>query len=145
MKQDRKVFCLGVFDMFHFGHLNLLQRASEFGALTVGVVVDEAVKKQKGSLRPLICEQQRLKIVDSLKFVFQTVFVDHFIIPSYYITNYDGIIIGEDQNHIINLKDIPAYKFIKLNRTEGVSTSQIVKRIKQEVIDNYNKTGKLEV
>ena len=126
----KRVFCLGVWDMFHIGHLNLIQRASNFGILTVGVVEDKAVKKQKGKDRPLINQMDRASIVYGLKGVKDIKFVKDFIIPEDILNTYDLIVIGQDQSHIKNLKSIPKKKKIILDRTPSVSTSDIVKKLK---------------
>lgn len=56
----------GYFDLFHVGHLNLLQRASKLcDRLIVGVISDEECVKRKGK-RPIIPFEQRLRIVDNI-------------------------------------------------------------------------------
>ncbi|BEU05262.1 cytidyltransferase [Agarivorans sp. OAG1] len=62
-------YTTGVFDMFHIGHLNVLQRAKlECDYLIVGVTTDELSIQAKGK-KPIIPFQERLKIVESIKFV----------------------------------------------------------------------------
>lgn len=71
MKENRiKIgYATGVFDLFHIGHLNLLQRAkTNCDFLVVGVTTDEEayrVKKKK----PFITYRERAKIVEELKCV----------------------------------------------------------------------------
>lgn len=56
----------GYFDMFHVGHLNLLQRASKLcDRLIVGVISDDECEKRKG-IRPVIPHDQRIKIISGL-------------------------------------------------------------------------------
>lgn len=127
----KKVFCLGVWDLFHIGHLSVLFEASSLGELTVGVVVDEAVREKKGPLRPIIPFWQRRMIVENIKGVAGTI-ATLFTIPENVLTDYDFIVIGGDQDHITNLAAIPPAKLIKLERpADGNSTSLIVKRIKE--------------
>jgi glycerol-3-phosphate cytidylyltransferase len=61
-------YATGVFDLFHVGHLNLLQTAKSMcDKLIVGVTVDELVKyKGKKSVIPF---EERLRIVQSIKYV----------------------------------------------------------------------------
>ena len=61
-------YATGVFDLFHVGHLNLLQTAKSMcDKLVVGVTVDELVKyKGKKSVIPF---EERLRIVQSIKYV----------------------------------------------------------------------------
>lgn len=43
-----KVLTLGTFDLLHFGHIRLFERAARFGPLTVGVNSDRFVLEYKG-------------------------------------------------------------------------------------------------
>lgn len=127
-----KVYCLGVFDLFHVGHLNLLYKASRMGNLYVGIVKDEAVKIMKGNNRPIINDDDRYEIITSLRFVYSASLIDKFCIPEERIREMDFIVIGEDQTHIENLNSIPYEKKIIFPRTPGISTGDIIKRIKEE-------------
>lgn len=132
-----RVFCLGVWDMFHMGHLQLLLRAYEEGkglyrTLIVGVVQDEAVRRQKGDGRPIIPFDERIAIIKALGCVHDVVALDDFFIPKDLINLCDFVVVGEDQHHIKNLSDIPADKRLNLSRYAGTSTSEIIKRIKND-------------
>lgn len=62
-------YTTGVFDLFHIGHLNLLRGAKErCDRLIVGVNTDELVQQYKGKT-PVICFEQRLEIVASIRYV----------------------------------------------------------------------------
>ena len=66
----------GTFDMFHVGHLLLLQRARACcGRLIVGVVSDELSEKYKGK-RPVIPYHDRAAIVGAIKGVDEVIRVD---------------------------------------------------------------------
>lgn len=59
----------GVFDLFHVGHLNILQQAKEqCETLIVGVTTDELCFKRKGKC-PLISYKDRSKIVEAIRYV----------------------------------------------------------------------------
>lgn len=63
----------GVFDLFHVGHLNLLERASErCEQLVVGVSSDELVVRLKGR-RPVMPLDERVRIVGALRCVARVV------------------------------------------------------------------------
>ncbi len=125
-----KIFVLGVWDMLHVGHLRLINTAAELGDLTVGIVCDTAVRKQKGNDRPIISDIHRHEMISNLKGVKQVVYVGDFEIPIGVLQFYDIIVIGQDQQHINNLDSIPATKRYDVERTEGVSTSDIIAKIK---------------
>lgn len=62
-------YTTGVFDMFHIGHLNILQRAKEqCDYLIVGVSTDELVQEYKKK-KPIIPFEERISIVAALKCV----------------------------------------------------------------------------
>ena len=68
MKKYKIGYTSGVYDMFHIGHLNLLERAKEqCDYLVVGVTTDElALYKNK---TPIIPFDERIRIVQALKCV----------------------------------------------------------------------------
>ncbi len=62
-------YTTGVFDLFHIGHLNILKRAKEMcDYLIVGVSTDELVKQYKNKT-PVICYEERVQIVEAIKYV----------------------------------------------------------------------------
>lgn len=66
----------GAYDMFHIGHLRLLQRASRHcDELVVGVVTDEVLARAKGKL-PVVPLAERLGIVASMRCVDRVVVDD---------------------------------------------------------------------
>lgn len=59
----------GVFDMFHIGHLNLLNNAkAQCDYLIVGVNSDELVESYKHKV-PVVCQEFRKVIVENIKAV----------------------------------------------------------------------------
>lgn len=129
-QNKKKVFTLGVFDMFHIGHLNIIEQAAELGNLTVGVVEDKAVSRVKGSSRPIINQWDRVRIVGALEDVKAVVLVDDFCIPESVIEEWDIIVVGADQHHVKGIDKIPINKRHNLPRTEGVSTTELAKKLK---------------
>lgn len=62
-------YTTGVYDMFHIGHLNILRRAKEqCETLIVGVTTDALCEARKGK-RPIICEADRVAIVEAIRYV----------------------------------------------------------------------------
>jgi len=74
---DRRVgYAPGVYDLFHIGHLNVLRNSRDFcDHLIAGVVTDEMAQRVKG-LAPVVPLEERLAIVDSIKFVDEAVAED---------------------------------------------------------------------
>ena len=76
LKEEGKsiIFVNGCFDLFHVGHLSLLEFAKTQGdVLVVGVNSDQSIKQIKGVIdnvdRPIIDEDSRLRIIKALKCV----------------------------------------------------------------------------
>lgn len=65
----KTVITYGTFDLLHYGHLNLLKRASRLGdRLIVGVSTDEfCLEKGKKTVFKL---EQRMEMVSDLKYVY---------------------------------------------------------------------------
>ena len=68
-KKYNTMYSTGCFDIFHYGHLNILSKSKDLcHKLIVGVSTDELILQEKGK-RPVIPFLERVKIVESIKFV----------------------------------------------------------------------------
>ena len=120
-----KVITYGTFDLFHFGHLELLRRAKELGdQLVVAVSTDEFNRiKRKKCVYPY---EHRFKIVEAIQYVDK-------VIPEKnweqkrkdIISNKIQIFtIGDDwEGKFDELSDI--CKIVYIERTKGISTSNL--------------------
>lgn len=73
MSARRIGYARGAFDLFHVGHVALLQRArNACDYLVVGVVPDEVLSARKG-IRPVVPLEERVAIVASMRFVDEVV------------------------------------------------------------------------
>lgn len=147
------VIALGSFDLFHFEHLRFLKDAKKLGDILVVVVKDDISVKLKNKDRPIINQDWRVEIVDSLKMVDYTImasFSDIAIpIELKYNTNLEnwwklfGKIFDTLRPDIFyfeyNAELQPARecinkffntKLISRPRTEMISTSKIIEKIK---------------
>ena len=74
-----RVITFGTFDVFHVGHLNILESARQKGShLTVGVSSDALNLNKKGRL-PIYAQKDRLRIIKALGCV-DAVFVEESLI-----------------------------------------------------------------
>lgn len=87
----------GVFDMFHIGHLHLLQRArSQCDRLIVGVTTDELCILSKGKA-PIIPFEDRVEILSSLSCVDEVVpQTSHDKLEAWERICFDRIFVGDD-------------------------------------------------
>ena len=71
-KKGRVVLASGTFDLLHWGHVKYLEEAKKAGGKNAKLVVivarDKTVEKRKG-LKPIMPEEQRRALVESLKVV----------------------------------------------------------------------------
>lgn len=135
MTKKKIIYTSGTYDLFHYGHLNILLKAKKLGDyLIVGVSTDKLIKKYKG-LKPVISYNDRVAIIKEMKCVDkvlkQYAFFDIKQLKKY---NINSIVLGSDWEN----KEFPELKNIikKLNiemiylpYTKHLSTSKIKKQI----------------
>lgn len=130
-----RVFTSGSFDLFHVGHLNILEKSAALGdELIVGVSTDELIEEYKG-MKPIIPFAQRVKIVSAIgcvtKVVRQTKLTE---ITQLKEERIDIVTIGDDwRNKYLEglewMKSQPDKKVIYFPYTAGISTTSIKKKI----------------
>ena len=130
----KTVITFGTFDLFHIGHLNILERASRHGdRLVVGVSSDE-LNLRKKNFRPLFPLRDRMRIVEALSFV-QEVFVEESLeLKPDYVRRYGAgvLVMGHDWSGKFDfLRDL--CDVVYLPRTQDISTSLLKERIKHPI------------
>jgi len=71
------VFTNGIFDLFHIGHLDYLERAKEIGdVLIVGLNSDASTRQLKGNNRPIVPQHLRARLLAALRVVDAVVIFD---------------------------------------------------------------------
>ncbi len=126
----KTVITFGTYDVFHVGHVNLLQRAASFGdLLIVGVSTDELNFSKKAKY-PIYNQQDRMKIINSLRYVnlcFEEASLEE---KRKYILYYkaDVLVMGDDwKGKFDEFSDV--CEVIYLERTPSVSTTQLIEVI----------------
>jgi len=127
-----KVITYGTFDLFHFGHLRLLQRAKALGDyLIVAVSTDEFnTLKTKKCTYPYT---ERASIVKAIKYVDEVIPEKNWEQKIFDIKkhNVDVFVMGSDWKGKFDfLKDY--CQVVYLNRTPNISSSYIKSSIKHD-------------
>lgn len=134
----KTVITYGTFDLIHYGHLNLLKRASKLGdRLIVGVSTDEMCReKNKFPVFPL---EKRMEYIKDLRYV-DLVIPEHNMAQKVDdIKKYgaDIFLLGDD--YAQSFKLMPEYEKIKdicevvfLERTKDISTTVLKAKILEQ-------------
>ncbi len=125
------VLTYGTFDLFHHGHVRLLQRLSQLGdELIVGCSTDEfnAIKGK----RCVMPYGQRREILEACRYVARVIPEESWAQKRSDIVNYNVSIfaMGDDwAGHFDDLGDLTRVMY--LPRTQDVSTTELKERIQQ--------------
>jgi choline-phosphate cytidylyltransferase len=127
---SKTVITFGTFDVFHVGHLRVIQRAAALGdRLVVGVSADALNMRKKGRA-PVFSQDERLEIVASLKPV-DAVFVEESLeLKRDYILEHraDVLVMGDDwAGRFDEFRDICEVHY--LERTPAISTTALIEKI----------------
>ena len=127
---NRTVITFGTFDVFHVGHLRVIQRAAALGdRLVVGVSADALNERKKGRA-PVFSQAERLEIVAALKPVDEVFVEESLELKRDYIAQYaaDVLVMGDDwAGRFDALGD--ACEVVYLPRTPAISTTALIEKI----------------
>lgn len=133
MKEQKKVLTVGVFDYFHLGHLNVLKKAKKHGDYLIAAVHNDKLNIK--GVRFLYTLEQRLEFVNSIKYVDEAITYER-VDTLVERVDFDVFVHGPDQEHKYFQKAFQwckdhDKKIITLDRTEGISSTQLRKHIAQ--------------
>lgn len=64
------IFVNGCFDVLHPGHIQLFEYAKSLGDyLIVAIDSDEKVSQMKGKSRPIFCQEDRSRVLQSIRYI----------------------------------------------------------------------------
>ncbi len=127
--KTKTVITYGTFDMFHVGHLRLLQRAKSLGdRLIVGISTDD-FNEVKGK-KILISYEQRAEIVANIKCVDEVIPEENWKQKVEDIQKYDIDIFAMGEDWRGKFDELQNYcDVVYLERTKNISTSQLKKSL----------------
>jgi FAD synthetase len=148
-RKQRVVLASGVFDLLHLGHVRFLEDAKKAGGADAKLVVivarDSTAEKLKGR-KPIMSEDQRRALVESLKVVDQAVLgyegleigeVIEKIHPDVIALGYDQAEMEAEVKDYITKHHIPI-SVIRVGRF-GENILDSSTKIKQQIIDKLSK------
>ena len=122
------IFTNGCFDIIHRGHLELLKFCKSLGTtVVVGINSDASIKKLKGETRPINNQEDRVFMLESLKYV-------------------DKVIVFEEETPYNLIKKIKPDTIVKGSdyKKEEVVGFDLCEVVIFEKIDGYSTTKKIQ-
>jgi glycerol-3-phosphate cytidylyltransferase len=131
MKKNTTILTFGTFDVFHVGHLRILQRAAQLGnQLIVGVSSDQLNYAKKQRL-PVYSQDERMEIVRALSCVNKVFIEESLELKRNYLLQYgaDILVMGDDWvGKFDEFTDI--CEVVYLPRTPSISTTTVIEKIR---------------
>jgi FAD synthetase len=147
--KTKVVLASGVFDLLHLGHVRFLEEAKKSGGANAKLVVvvarDNTVEKMKGK-KPIMSEDQRRALVESLRIVDEAVLgSENFDIadviakikPDIITLGYDQAEMEREVKSYIASRKLPV-EMLKIGKF-GENTLDSSSKIKQKIIDKLAK------
>lgn len=133
----KRVYADGIYDLFHYGHARSLEQAKKLFPdtyLIVGCCNDELTRKMKGPT--VLNENERYESLRHCKWVDEVIEDAPWIIDDTFMKKHRIDYVAHDDVSYIGIYDKlkKQGKFLTLQRTKGISTTEIITRI----LKNYN-------
>jgi glycerol-3-phosphate cytidylyltransferase len=131
----KTVITFGTYDLFHIGHLRILQRARALGdRLVVGVSTDD-LNFSKKNYKPIFAQEHRMEIIRALRVVDDVFYEESLDLKGEYIQQHkaDILVMGDDwQGKFDQFKTL--CDVVYLPRTEGISTTMVKEDVVQKAL-----------
>ncbi|MEQ5287329.1 adenylyltransferase/cytidyltransferase family protein [Providencia huaxiensis] len=127
----KRIITFGTFDIFHIGHINILERAASLGDYLIVGVSSDALNFEKKNRFPIYNENDRKKIISSLSFVDEVFIEESLELKKEYIIKYHAntLVMGDDWFGRFDWVK-PACDVIYLPRTPSISTTEIIEIVR---------------
>lgn len=128
----KKVITYGTFDLLHYGHVNLLQRAKELGDYLIVAISTDEFNWNKKQKKCYFSYEERKRLVESIRYVDLVIPEEDWEQKISDVKEFkvDTFVIGDDwQGNFDFLKDY--CEVVYLPRTPEVSTTQIKKDLQK--------------
>ncbi len=126
-------------DLLHPGHLNIIQKASTLGDVTIGLLTDKAIASYKRV--PFMTFEQRRQVISSVKGVANVIPQDTLdYVPNLELIRPDFVVHGDDwregvqrstRSRVIEVLQKWGGELVEVPYTQGVSSSQLNQAVKE--------------
>lgn len=130
-KFKRTVITFGTFDLFHHGHLNIIEQCRKYGTyVVVGVSSDKLNYEKKGKY-PAISEDNRMKVVLAIKGVDEVFLEESLELKPEYCKKYGANVLIMGDDHLYEYDELceNVCDCVYIARTTGISTTDIKESI----------------
>lgn len=130
--RERRVITFGTFDVFHLGHLRLLERARAEGDMLVVGISSDALNRQKKGRHPVFTQDERMEVLRALRCVDDVFLEESLEEKRQYVRAHaaDVLVMGDDWAGIFDeLSD--TCRVVYLKRTPSISTTETIERIRR--------------
>ena len=131
VEKPKTVLTFGTFDVFHVGHLRLLNRARALGSRLVVGVSSDALNFQKKGRLPVFDQGQRVETIAALRCVDEVFLERSLELKRDYLVQYgaDILAMGSDwAGKFDEFRDI--CQVIYFERTPAISTTVVIEKIR---------------
>lgn len=127
-----RVITFGTFDVFHIGHINILERAAGYGDELIVGVSSDALNFSKKQRYPIYLQAERMKIISSLKFVHSVFLEESLELKLDYIRTYQAsvLVMGDDWEGRFDWVKSEC-DVVYLPRTPSISTTEIIEVVRK--------------
>ncbi|KAG0327379.1 hypothetical protein BGZ99_007709 [Dissophora globulifera] len=139
-----RIYCDGIYDLFHFGHAKALEQAKKAFPdvyLIVGVCDDTMTHSRKG--KTVMTDKERYESVRHCKWVDEVVESAPWVVDQAFLDKHQIDYVAHDDIPYKSVDSDDVYAFVKnqgcflpTQRTDGVSTSDLITRIVKDY-DQY--------
>ncbi|KAF9344990.1 hypothetical protein BGX26_003672 [Mortierella sp. AD094] len=139
-----RIYCDGIYDLFHFGHAKALEQAKKSFPdvyLIVGVCDDVLTHSRKG--KTVMTDKERYESVRHCKWVDEVVESAPWVVDQAFLDRHQIDYVAHDDIPYKSVDSDDVYAFVKnkgqflpTQRTDGVSTSDLITRIVKDY-DQY--------
>ena len=126
-----RIITFGTYDVFHVGHVNILERARAKGDHLIVGVSSDALNMSKKGRNPIYSQDDRIHILESLRCVDEVFVEESLELKEQYLIDHkaDMLVMGDDWegkfDHLKHICDV-----VYLPRTPSISTTETIEIVK---------------